>query len=152
MLHDGALVVWMAAVVFSQARLLRARRGGLEAEIAQRRRLSRVMAVEHAALALALLAGLSLMSLHGWRLGYPRWLSIKVGLAAFLILPLEAMHAWVNHVWIARALPAPGTAAEPLSRALDRGLGMDDMVRTLAALLLGVAVPVIVWLSLARPG
>jgi hypothetical protein len=91
------------------------------------------------------------MSMHGWRLGYPRWLSIKIGLVLGLIVPLEGMHAWVNHVWIARALPPPSAPAEPLSRALDRGLGMDDMLRTLAALLLGVAVPVIVWLSTARP-
>lgn len=149
--HDAALVLWILAVALSQARLLRARRQGLAAEIAERRRSSGVLAVEHAALAAAIAAGLALMSLHGWRLGYPRWLSIKVGLVAFLIVPLEGMHAWVNHVWLARALHEPAAPGAPLPRALDRGLGMDDMVRTLAALLLGLAVPFIVWLSTARP-
>lgn len=150
-LHDVALVAWVGAVAFSQARLMRARRRGLEAEIAARRRLMPALAVEHAALAAAIAAGLASMSLHGWRLGYPRWLSIKIGLVAFLLVPLEGMHAWVNHVWIARALAGSGESAPPLSRALDRGLGMDDMVRALAALLLGVGVPVIIWLSMARP-
>ncbi|HET8647260.1 MAG TPA: hypothetical protein VFO85_17315 [Vicinamibacteria bacterium] len=138
-------------MALSQARLLRARRRGLEAELEQRRRSSRVMAFEHAALALAIACGLALMSLHGWRLGYPRWLSIKLGLVAFLLIPLEGMHAWVNHVWMARALRAwPGPPA-PLSRELDRWTGMDDMIRTLAALLLGLALPFMAWLSIARP-
>jgi hypothetical protein len=103
------------------------------------------------ALAVALGVGFAAMAAHGWRLGYPRWLSIKLGLVVFLLVPLEGMHAWVNHVWLARALRARDSGA-PLSRDLDRGLGMDDMVRTLAALLLAVALPVIAWLSLARPG
>lgn len=141
----------MAAVAWSQARLLRARRAGTGRELEVRRRLGTALAVEHAAVAIAILSGLLLMSLHGWRLGYPRWLSIKLGLVAFLIVPLEGMHAWVNHVWIARALPAQAPPPAPLSRELDRGIGMDDMVRTLAALLLGVALPLIVWLSVARP-
>ena len=34
---------------------------------------------------------------------------------------------------------------------LARGIGMDDMIRTLAVTLLGVAVPLLIWLSLARP-
>jgi hypothetical protein len=51
-----------------------------------------------------------------------------------------------------RARPAlAATAARPLTRELDRWISMDDMVRTLAALLLGVALPLIVWLSVARP-
>jgi hypothetical protein len=100
----------------------------------------------------AVATGFALMALHGWRLGYPRWLSIKLGLVLFLVVPLEAMHAWVNHVWIARALPAQPPPPAPLTRELDRWIGMDDMLRTLAALLLGVALPLIAWLSLARPG
>ena len=135
----------------SQARLLRARRAGIEHELSLRGRLGAALAVEHAALAVAILSGFILMSQHGWRLGYPRWLSVKLGLVAFLIVPLEGMHAWVNHAWIARALPVQTAPPAPLSRDLDRGIGMDDMVRTLAALLLGVALPFIVWLSVARP-
>jgi hypothetical protein len=143
--------VWLAAVVSSQARLGRARRRGIAHELDLRRRLHGALAVEHAALAAALLTGFALMALHGWRPGYPRWLSIKLGLVAFLLLPLEGMHAWVNHVWIARALPSQPPPPAPLSRELDRWIGMDDMVRTLAALLLGLALPLIVWLSVARP-
>jgi hypothetical protein len=59
------------------------------------------------------------------------------------------MHAWVNHGWIARGLRE--TAAPPFSRDLERGIGMDDMVRTLSALLLGAAVPFLVWLSVKEP-
>ena len=143
--------MWLAALVSSQARLLRARRQGIARELELRRALHGALAVEHAALLAALLSGFALMALHGWRLGYPRWLSIKLGLVLFLLLPLEAMHAWVNHVWIARALPAQPPPPAPLSRELDRWIGMDDMVRTLAALLLGLALPLIVWLSVARP-
>jgi uncharacterized membrane protein len=151
-LHDAALLLWAAALFFTQARLLLARRRGIERELALRRRVGAALAVEHVALAVAVAAGLWSMAAHGWRLGYPRWLSIKLGLVVFLLVPLEGMHAWVNHVWLARALTVPAAAGAPLSRDLDRGLGMDDMVRTLAALLLAVALPVIVWLSLARPG
>lgn len=134
-----------------QASLWSARRGGGRArELALRRRLGPRLAVEHGALAVALLAGLGLMAARGWGLGHPRWLAVKLGLVAFVLLPLEAMHAWVNHVWIPRALRATGPG-DALSRELERGTGMDDMVRTLAALLLGAALPLIVWLSLARP-
>jgi hypothetical protein len=143
--------VWLAALASSQVRLRRARRRGITHELDLRRRLHRALGVEHGALAGALLTGFALMALHGWRLGYPRWLSIKLGLVLFLLLPLEAMHAWVNHVWIARALPAQPPPPAPLSRELDRWIGMDDMVRTLAALLLGLALPLIVWLSMLRP-
>lgn len=79
------------------------------------------------------------MVLHG------RWLHLKLGLTAFLLVPLEAFHAYVNHVWIARAL-RDGSA-----RLLERGVGLDDMVRTLAIPLLGAAVPLLFWLSLRRP-
>ena len=51
----------------------------------------------------------------------------------------------MNHVWIARAL------RDGPARLLERGIGLDDMVRTLAIPLLGVAVPLLFWLSLRRP-
>lgn len=143
--------MWLAALASSQWRLWRARRQGLARELDLRRRLGLALGLEHGALAAALLTGFALMALHGWRLGYPRWLSIKLGLVLFLLLPLEGMHAWVNHVWIARALPRQPPSPAPLSRELDRWTSMDDMVRTLAALLLGVALPLIVWLSVMRP-
>jgi hypothetical protein len=130
--------------------LLRARRGGDPGrELAARRRVQRLLVVEHAGLALALLAGLALLHARGWGPGRARWLGLKLGLTVFLVLPLEAMHAWVCHVWIERGLRQ--TPAPPFSKDLARGIGMDDMIRALAAPLLGVAIPLIVWLSVSRP-
>jgi hypothetical protein len=85
----------------------------------------------------------------GMAVGRYRWLDLKLGLVVFLMVPLEAMHAWVNHGWIERGLRE--TAAPPFSRELERGIGMDDMVRTLSALLLGAALPFLVWLSVKEP-
>jgi hypothetical protein len=36
-------------------------------------------------------------------------------------------------------------------RRVERGIGMEEMIRTLAIPLLGVAVPLLVWLSFKRP-
>ena len=89
----------------AQAALLRARRSGDPArELATRRRVRPLLAVEHLALALALLAGLALLQERGWGAGRARWLGLKLGLTLFLVVPLEAMHAWVCHGWIARGL------------------------------------------------
>jgi hypothetical protein len=105
--------------------------------------------VEHVAFALALLSGLLLMRSLGWGPGHPRWLGLKLGLVAFLVLPLEAFHAYVCHVWIGRGLRA--TPAPPFSKELRRGLGMEEMVRTLRVPLLGVGLPLLIWLSVAKP-
>jgi len=130
--------------------VLRARRSGRpEEELAARRRIRRIVALEHAALAAALGSGIVLMGVLGMAVGRHRWLDLKLGLVAFLLVPLEGMHAWVNHAWIDRGLRE--TAAPPFSRDLERGIGMDDMVRTLSALLLGAALPFLVWLSLSEP-
>jgi hypothetical protein len=59
------------------------------------------------------------------------------------------MHAWIAHVWIARGLRQ--TPAPPLSKDLVRGIGMDDMLRALAAPLLLASVPLLAWLSLRKP-
>jgi len=87
--------------------------------------------------------------LHGWGLGHARWLALKLGLVAFLVVPLEAFHAYVCHVWLARALR--GASAAAFTRDLERGIGVDEMVRAIAAPLLGLALPVILWLSTAKP-
>ena len=58
-------------------------------------------------------------------------------LTLFLLVPLEAMHAWICHVSITRGLAE--TAAPPLSKDLVRGIGIDDILRTLAAPLLAAA-------------
>ena len=146
----AALVVWVAAALAVQAVLLRARAGGDPSnELAARRRVRPLLAVEHAGLAMALLAGLALLEARGWGPGRARWLGLKPGLTLFLVVPLEGMHAWVCHVWIARGLRQ--TPAPPFSKDLARGIGMDDMVRALAAPLLGVGVPIIMWLSVKHP-
>jgi hypothetical protein len=140
----------VASALAAQAVLLRARAGGdPQRELSARRRIRPLLAAEHAGLALALLAGVALLEARGWGPGRARWLGLKLGLTVFLVLPLEAMHAWVCHVWIARGLRQ--TAAPPFSRDLARGIGMDDMIRALAVPLLGVGVPLIVWLSVTRP-
>jgi hypothetical protein len=125
--------------------VLRARRSGRpEDELRARRRIRGLVTLEHAALAAALGSGLILLDVLGLALGRYRWLDLKLGLVAFLLLPLEGMHAW-----IARGLRQ--TAAPPFSRDLARGIGMDDMVRTLSAVLLGAALPLLVWLSVREP-
>lgn len=89
------------------------------------------------------------MAHRGWGLGHARWLAVKIGLTAFLLVPLEAMHTWICHGWIARGLRQ--TASLPVSKDLERGIGMDDMLRALAAPLLAAALPLIVWLSWRKP-
>jgi hypothetical protein len=139
----------LAAALSAQAVLLASRRGGPARELAARRRLLPLVAAEHAALVVALVAGLLLMGHRGWGLGHARWLAVKVGLTAFLLVPLEGMHAWIVHGWIARGLRQ--TAAPPLSKDLERGIGMEDMLRALAAPLLAASLPLRAWLSVRKP-
>jgi hypothetical protein len=126
---------------------VRARRGlsGGDERVA-RQRLQAAVLAEHLALAVALGSGLLLMQALGLHLGQLRWLDLKLGLVVFLVVPLEGMHAWVNHTWIARGLREPASA-----RDLERGIAMDDMLRTLSAVLLGIGLPLLVWLSVRRP-
>jgi hypothetical protein len=138
----------VAAGALVQVRLWRSR-GDAARELRARRALEPWLAAEHAALLLALGSGWLLMAARGWGLGHARWLAVKVGLSLFLLLPLEGMHAYVCHVWIARGLRQ--TSAPPFSRDLERGLGMDGMLRALAVPLLGLALPLLVWLSLRKP-
>lgn len=147
--HIAALVLWAVLLLVSQARLLAARRRGLGHELSARRSLRLLVAAEHACLALALATGLLLMTGRGWGPGRARWFGLKLGLVVFLLLPLEAMHAYVCHVWIGRGLRE--TAAPPFSKDLARGVGMEDMLRALAIPLLGLAVPLLVWLSVVKP-
>lgn len=142
--------LWLLAAAAGQLATWRARvSGDARRELELRRRLQPWLVIEHAAFLVALASGLVLMRAKGYRVGYPRWLSLKLGLAVFLALPLEAMHAYVGHVWIARGLRQ--TPAPPFSKDLARGIGIDEMIRTLALLLLGAAIPLMVWLSLAKP-
>ena len=138
----------MAALV-AQGLLVAARDRDEAGQLAARRRVRPAVLVEHAAFVFALAAGLGLLLHRHWGLGHARWLAVKIGLTLFLLVPLEAMHAWIAHVWIARGLRQ--TSAPPLSKDLVRGIGMDDMLRALAAPLLLVALPLLVWLSLRKP-
>jgi hypothetical protein len=85
----------------------------------------------------------------GWSPAWPRWFGAKLGLVLFLVIPLEAFQAWVALAWLGPGLEE--TKAPPFSRRLERALSMQDMLWALSALLLGTAVPGLVWLSLARP-
>jgi hypothetical protein len=148
LLHLGGLVVWAATALLVQARLWRGR-GDPARALRARRAVQPLLALEHASFGFALLAGWLLMLQRGWGLGYARWLAVKVGLTIFLLLPLEGMHAYVCHVWIARGLRR--TEAPPFAQDLARGIGMDDMLRALAVPLLGLALPFLVWLSIVKP-
>ena len=129
--------------------LLGARGGGETPRLAARRRVQPVVLVEHIAFLLGLGAGVALLLHRHWGLGHARWLAVKIGLTLFLLVPLEAMHAWIAHGWIARGLGQ--TSAPPFSKDLVRGIGMDDMLRALAAPLLAASVPLLAWLSLRKP-
>jgi len=141
--------VWVAAALLAQGALLAARGGDEARRLGARRRVRPIVLVEHAAFVAALAAGVALLLYRHWGLGHARWLAVKIGLTLFLLVPLEAMHAWIAHVWIARGLRQ--TPAPPFSKDLVRGVGMDDMLRALAAPLLLVALPLLVWLSLRKP-
>jgi hypothetical protein len=141
--------MWLAAALLAQGALLAARGGDEARRLAARRRVLPVVLVEHAAFVVALAAGLALLVCRHWGLGHARWLAVKIGLTLFLLVPLEAMHAWIAHGWIARGLRQ--TDAPPFSKDLVRGMGMDDMLRALAAPLLAASLPLLTWLSLRKP-
>jgi hypothetical protein len=103
------------------------------------------LAVEHVSLAAVLMTGFLVMWERGWGLGHARWLALKIGLAVLLLIPLETFHAYVCHVWLPRA------RRENAKRQIERGVGMEQMVRAIAIPLLGLAIPLLFWLSLTRP-
>jgi hypothetical protein len=124
----------------------RARRHGEIAELATRRRYHFLIAVQSVSFVLVLLSGFVSMRSHSWTLAYPRWLALKIGIVAFLFVPLEAFLAYVGAFWI-----RPGLDAAPPSRTLERGASMQGMVWAIAMPLAGLALPLVVWLSVARP-
>lgn len=147
--HVAGLIVWLLAAVGGQIAAARARGFGPSVELATRRRLSPIIAIEHLALVVALATGGALMAHRAWGLGHARWLALKLGLVVFLVVPLEAMHVYIAHVWIERGLRQ--TSAPPFAKDLERGLGIEEMLRALAVPLLGLGLPLLVWLSLAKP-
>jgi hypothetical protein len=125
---------------------LRARRRGEDAELAARRRWHPLIAIQSVSFALILLTGYASMHAHAWTLAYPRWLALKIGIVAFLFVPLEGFLTYVAAFWI-----RPGLAAGAPSRQLERGASMQGMVWAIALPLSVLALPLVVWLSLARP-
>lgn len=142
----AAAFLWLAAAASYPVLVLRARRRGPAAELVARRRLQSLIALQAGSFALVILSGYASMRLHGWSLRYPRWLALKIGLTAFLFVPLEAFLAYVGAAWI-----RPGLRSDPPARDLARGAAMQEMVWTIALPLAGLALPLVVWLSLARP-
>jgi hypothetical protein len=141
LLHWAALAGWVGSGLVAQALWWSRPRSGETAP--RRRRLLAVTRVQHSAFAVLLLTGVLLLLSASPALAHERTLHLKLGLCAFLLLPLEAFHAYVCAAWIGPGLRSGGRARE-----LERGLGLDDMVRSLQIPLFGLAVPLLVWLSL----
>lgn len=144
------MAIWLAALLAGHVEAARFRAGAdRDRELAARRRLQAVFAVKNMALLVALLSGLALLQAAAPGVGRSRWLLMKLGLVLFLVVPLEAMHAFILHGWIARGLAE--TPALPFSKTLLRGLGVEEMIRTLEIPLFGVGLPLLLWLSFRRP-
>ena len=144
-----ALALWVGAALAYPFLVLRARRAGPEAELLVRRRVHWLLAAETGAFLAVVVSGLGAMRMHGWGIGYPRWLALKLGLVAFLLVPLEAIYAYAARTFLARGLRR--TEAPPFTRELERGVSMQEMVWALAVPLVGLALPLLLWLSLAQP-
>jgi hypothetical protein len=144
------VAVWLAVLVAGHAEAARFRAGADRGrELAARHRLQAVFAVKSLALVVALASGFLLLQASVPSVGRSRWLLLKLGLVVFLVVPLEAMHAFIVHAWIARGVA--GTPAPPFSRELERGLGVEEMIRTLEVPLFGVGLPLLLWLSFSKP-
>jgi hypothetical protein len=135
--------------VAQSARAARARRAPEALVLERRRALSPLVWAEHGLLVLALASGWLLMASRGIGPTGARWLALKLGLVVFLVVPMEAMHAYVAHGWTAGGLRR--TQRPPSHRDLERGLGIEEMLRTLAVPLFGIGVPLILWLSFRKP-
>ena len=144
-----AVCLWALAAVIYSLLVSRARWRGPEHELDSRRRWHRLRHLEAVAFALGLGLGFALMTLHGWRIGYPRWLSAKLGLVAFLLTPLEGFRVYVTLFWLGPGLHA--TAAPPFAKEMERACSMEKMLGALSLPLLVIALPLVLWLSWARP-
>jgi hypothetical protein len=103
-------------------------------------RLVRLFALEHAFLLLALGLGGGLTLALGWGLGHARWFGAKLGLVLFLVLPMEGIHAYACFL-LARAT----------GRLQERGFSVEEMIRTLEAVVLVPALVFMTWASLTHP-
>ena len=148
--HVLALLAWLGLSAGGQLYAFTARASGdAQRELRARRRLQPLLVLEHVAFLLLLITGVLLMREHGWGLTRARWLTLKLGLVAFLVVPLEGMHAFIAHGFIARGLRQ--TSNPPLAKDLARGLGVEEMLRALAIPLFGIGLPLLVWLSVKKP-
>jgi hypothetical protein len=145
----AALALWLGAALAYVVRLLRGRRRDPSEYLLTLRSAPALLHLRLVGLGAAVVSGLLAMDRLGWSPAWPRWFGVKLGLVLFLIIPLEAFQAWVGLAWLQPGLEETG--APPFSRRLERALSMQDMLWALSALLLGVAVPGLFWLSLARP-
>jgi hypothetical protein len=145
----AALVVWLGVAVAYVVRLLHSRRLESAVYLQRLRSAQGLLRVRLVALGVVVVSGLLAMDRLGWSPAWPRWFGVKLGLVLFLIIPLEAFQAWVGLAWLGPGLEE--TEAPPFSRRLERALSMQDMLWALSALLLGTAVPGLVWLSYVRP-
>ena len=141
LIHWAALVCWVASGLLAQALWWTRPRTGDDR--ARRRTLLTVTRIQHVSFALLLLGGAAMLLQASPALAHARVLHLKLGLTAFLLLPLEAFHAYVCTAWI-----GPGLQDRGRARDLERGLGLDDMVRSLQIPLFGLAVPLLAWLSM----
>ena len=149
-LHLAAIACWLLAIAAAVFRRGRARRlGDTSAALEAHRAASFALFAEHLAFVLLFGSGLLLLWSHGWSLTHARWLGAKVGLASFLMLPLECMHAFVHMLWMRPGLR--GSRPGALARTFERGLGVEEMLRTLELVLFSPAVPLLVWLSWRKP-
>jgi hypothetical protein len=95
-----------------------------------------------------MITGLLVMSARGWGIGHARWLAVKLLVAFALFVPLEGFHAYIGHVFLPRARRLAGAYGE---RQVERGEGLEAIIRTIAIPLYGVAVPLVFWLATKRP-
>jgi hypothetical protein len=104
------------------------------------RLLVRLFALEHVSLLIALALGAGLTLALGWGLGHARWFGAKLGLVLFLVLPMEGIHAYASFL-LARAE----------GRLQERGFSVEEMIRTLEAVVLLPALAFMAWASLTHP-
>jgi hypothetical protein len=147
-LHLGSLLVWVVSALAYLSRVLRGR-GNPAAFLEGLRKAPTLLHWRLVSLGVAVVSGTLAMDRLGWSPAWPRWFGVKLGLVLFLIVPLEAFQAWVGLAWLGPGLEE--TKEPPFSRRLQRALSMQDMLFALSALLLGIAVPGLVWLSFKRP-
>jgi hypothetical protein len=112
------------------------------------RRTPLVFAVQHAAFLAALLTGATVMSSRGWGIGHARWLAVKLLLVFALFVPLQGFHAYICHVFLPRARRIAGGYGD---RQVERGEGLEAIIRTIAIPLFGIAIPLVFWLAMKRP-